>query len=1573
MGKIVLRLSLLCLIFHQLALANNHTDRDSLSNGRLNTEQKNINRHFKGLDSNVPTAFFSQILQKSEFDDAYFQRNFAMDTTTASMVQNARSVIEKLEITQNYVHLISPKDMVTLPIGVKKDIGTITYTLAISKAKIFPEYMEVTAFVHINIPQSDSKGDPTELFFGAEGIKISHKGGIYGDANLVLLGDIGIPINGGNGLVALRGGFDMDTGNVENLTYVTIDCGGFKEMGITADLLFPRSMLEPVDSNFNVIENENVKVEGHFQTIVSDWNDILVEVDLPPFQLTKQGSTDGKGKAGLVFELNKAVFDFSDLRNSPNVIFPQDYQLFLIPGNEQLWRGIYVDTFTVVLPEQFNKRNGGERVQFQASHLLVDGMGVSGGFSVDNILPLHEGNASKWQFSVDHIEAEFVTNNLIGAGFHGKIVLPVSKELTATELSNENPETIKRKTLAYEAIIDPVNDEYILSATANDALSFNVFKATATLTENSYVELKVKEKKFKPRAVLHGSLEILGDNSESENSNPLINFKGITFQNLQLQTESPYFQVDYLGYNGEVKFADFPVTLSEIGFTSTNSMAALSFNLDVNMMEKGFAGNTTLSIVGGFNEDQGLHRWRFQKIELDQIYLEADLGTIQISGMVNIKRDDPVYGNGFYGELGATFNGIAVDASAWFGRKDFRYWFVDTYVDLSNSLTPSYIGPAKVNGIGGGAYYKMSKKPGTYSAMIPSGQSYVPNPNNGLGFRALIGFALTNEKAFNGKVGFEMDFNNHYGLNRVMFFGEGHIVKALDFEFGDKFKQKLKGMEEQINSFGENNPTMERLKETNLVDYSKVSFPQDGLTFDVGIDAHFAMEMDFQHRTFHAELEIYVNTPGGFFQGVGPKGRAGWAVFHIEPDEWYLHIGTPEDRIGLKLGLGSFSLKSTSYLMIGDNIPGSPPPPSIVAEILGVELSSLDYMRDLNALESGMGFAFGSDFSIDTGDMTFLIFYARFQAGLGFDIMIKDYGETACKGSGQIGIDGWYANGQAYAYLQGELGINIKLFFVRKKIPIIKAGAAVLLQAKLPNPAWFKGYLGGHFNLLGGLVKGRFRFKIELGEECEVIGGAPLGGLKVISDVTPRDGAGEMDVFTVPQAAFNMRINHPFELEDDEGVKTYRILLDEYSVTKDGSAITGELKWNENNDLANFVSHDILPPNSSIHVKVAVSFQEWRGGRWITLTEGGKPAKEIEERSFTTGEAPDYIPITNIVYCYPVIDQRYFYQNERRSGYVKLERGQPYLFAPETDWVQYTKFESESQIVGANGVSYNASNKMVHFDFPTLQNQQNYTFKLLSASPKEATAGSTSENYAAQDTGQEGNSVEVRNREITTTAQIAAETEVLVYDFSTSQYNTFKEKISDKKVDKYLLDPIYSNVHALQVDVVPSERFGKEEMLGDKYTGGLPMITRQAVLSDSYYHEVIDPLIYEGYPLESRFTVDRDVIELGLPPKKGVDIMTWYISYLESNPNYSLLDKRIPYRYNLPFYYKQDFIDIQYKVVNAYLHKPDKYQSQISRYNYIINGTMPPIRTGDYKVMFQYMLPGNIPGTSQIFMYNNPY
>ena len=1036
-----------------------------------------------------------------------------------------------------------------------------------------------------------------------------------------------------------------------------------------------------------------------------------------------------------------------------------------------------------------------------------------------------------------------------------------------------------------------------------------------------------------------------------------------------------------MGYEGDVKFARFPVTISEIGITANERKTSLSFAIDVNLMGKGFSGGTKLDIVGKFYEENELQRWKFDRVDIQRIKVAADLGSVKFKGHVDIKDDDPVYGDGFYGELEADFNDINVKATAWFGKTDVRYWYVDAYADLSAMATKPTIGVLEVNGFGGGAYYHMTKKTNPLVLVYegkpvktpgpPSGMDYVPDANSGLGFRPMLGFAIGNERAFNGKVGFEMAFNKHGGLNRVLFFGEAHVMKSIDFKFGDKFKKKLTAMQDKVNNL-ENNAAIEKIKETKLTEYSKLAFPQDGLTFDVGIDAHFSMEMDFQNRSFHSEMEVYVNTPGNFFSGVGPRGRASWAVFHSSTQGWYLHMGTPKDRIGLRVGIGSFSVKATTYLMIGDKIPGSPPPPKAVADILGVNLSNLDYMRDLNALGDGRGFAIGMNLSVDTGDMNFLIFYARFRAGLGFDIMIKDYGETACKGSGQIGVDGWYANGQAYAYLEGELGIKVNLWFYKAKIPIIRAGAAVLLQAKLPNPSWFRGYVGGHFSVLGGLVSGRFRFKIELGYECEIIGGAPLGGLKIISGVTPDDQASEVDVFTAPQAAFNMKINEAFELEDDQGVKTYRILLDEFVVTKEGKLIEGELEWSDSKDVANFISFDVLPPKSTLKTKVVVSFQELRGGSWVTILSKGKKAQEIEERTFTTGEAPDFIPLKNIVYAYPVIDQKYFFQKESKIGFVKLKRGQPYLFKPETNWSQNVRYTNEDGHLVMNTVKYHKGDRKVNFNLSQLQNSKKYTLELISMPEgKEREENSTS--YTEKDTGQEGNTIKVKNKNVQNVVNTEVETALLKYDFNTSKYNTFERKIKAKNVVKHYLDPIYSDVHAIQTDMEASERFDEVELEGSEYSGYKPLIAVEAVLDDSYYKDRIYNLIYEGYPLEADFTFNRNTDKLGLPPIKGLDILTWYVPYLRQKPNFSLLDKRMPFRYNLPYHYKNDFIDLQYKVVNKYLNYPSQYATQIQKYNFIINGIFPAISSGKYKVKMQYVLPGGKLGTKAIFKYKNPF
>src|SRR5690606_13185906 len=386
-----------------------------------------------------------------------------------------------------------------------------------------------------------------------------------------------------------------------------------------------------------------------------------------------------------------------------------------------------------------------------------------------------------------------------------------------------------------------------------------------------------------------------------------------------------------------------------------------------------------------------------------------------------------------------------------------------------------------------------------------------------------------------GGAGFEILFNKHGGVSRMGLYGQAMIMQDLPLNNVEDLLSELKRNPAALEDYmpKDNDSQLAGGRKT-LLEKANTNFPEFGS--GKGIIAYCGIEYDFQNSTLHGSFDVTVNLVGGAIQGSGNGANAGSAVYHYSPNEWYFHIGTPSDRLGLKIGVGSASIKTGGYFMMGSKLPGSPPPPNVVAELLGEDVQALDYMRDLNALGEGMGFAFGSNLAVDTGDINFLILYARFQAGAGFDIMLKDYGQTACsnRGGEQIGINGWYANGQAYAYLQGELGINIKLFFVRKKIPIIKGSAAVLLQAKAPNPVWMKGYVAGDYNLLGGLVKGDFRFKITIGEECELMNASPLGGMKIIADVTPGDGAKDIDVFAAPQATFSMKVNQPIVIPEDD-------------------------------------------------------------------------------------------------------------------------------------------------------------------------------------------------------------------------------------------------------------------------------------------------------------------------------------------------------------------------------------------------------------------------------------------------------
>ena len=1457
--------------------------------------------------------------------------------------------VEKLGL---YVEKLDPTTTKVLPIGLNQKIGNTSATIACASRKDFNGYSELSVFCRIKLPQGN------EIFFGADNVKLSNKGGILGDAKLVLLGDATIPFCGNTMQLILKGGQGSRVTDTNSQTYATFSCSGIKEISVSADVLFSKNMLVALNQSLEPDSTQQVK--GSFKTTITDWNDLLAEFSLQPFAV--------KGLEKFAISVDKAVVDLSDTRNSSGVVFPSGYSN-IVPGQAALWRGVYVNKLKVTLPPEFMKRGSSERVSFEANQMLIDNAGLTGNFAATGLLP--EGTASGWNFSVDKFFLNLEASKLTGGGFEGYILLPVSKEQLGSSC---------QKGIAYKATIMP-GSEYTLVANSLCDVNFDLFQAQAHLNPNSYIEIKVKDGNFRPKAVLNGSMTIEAtkqESSETAKSKSITSIKGIEFQELVLQTESPYIQAKYFGYKGEASIGNFPVSLSDIGLTTNNNEATLSMGVNVNLMAGKITAATRLGIVGEMQNANETTSFVFKKLTIGAVAIDnVSFCGFSISGNVNFLRNDPTMGDGFAGTLKMTTNlgsPVTVNAQAAFGSKPdssnsseaFRYWYVQAMASGFN--VPLFAG-ISMTGLGGGASYHMLKQ-ASKSAQSLCGIDYTPDKLYGLGFNAKINFK--GAEAFTGEAGFEMMFSAGNGLSNMGLYGKAYFAPPASItSFYSDIAKTRNYMAEQMKSTLsniQNSSTYTKLAENgkfaDLADnIQPVNTTLDGAA---SMLAKVGMNYDFTNNVLHATAEAYIKTPGNIIRGAGLNNKAGWVVLHFEPKEWYVHIGTPTDPIGLKMGVGSLSAETKSYFMIGSRIPASPAPPTEVAQILNVSSQSLDYMRDLNALGDGKGFAFGSKLSINTGDLRFLMFYANFSAGLGFDIMLKNYGDAHCEGSSEpIGINGWYANGQAYAYMQGELGIQVKLMFIKKRIPIVSAGAALLLQAKLPNPTWFSGQMGGYFNVLGGLVKGKYSFKVTLGNDCKIIAGSdnPLDDIKIISDLTPADQSTAVDVFTTPQAVFNMPVNKPFTLENGS---TYRVKLDGFTISKGVASIPGKLTLNSNNDAVTFESTEILPPVSELKAMISVSFEQKNGSSWQTVFDDGKKVTEQRELFFTTGTAPNNIPMKNIAYCYPVKDQKYFFPLENaRQAYVQLKQGQAYLFE-DAQYTQQVQLSSGGSVVTAP-FRYDASSQRIVMTLPELKTAQPYSFTLAGV------PAANNSNNVKQETSTiatDGNDIKVTNQKAVGVVTSSEARTYLTYNFKTSQYYGFRDKMAAKTLTNALYQIILTDVGALQADVAGSEAFDDAELWGVDLSGAKPLIQPVALLNDSWYTQDIQPRIYQQYPLDAGITISRDTSVVGFPPVRGVEAMTWYKTMSDKEPYRSDLMTRLPYRYYQDYYYYNDFRELQNKVVNKYSYNFNAVPERLSQI--FIKGTYPLMRRGNYPVLFRYILPGNIQSSTFNFEFKNP-
>lgn len=1392
---------------------------------------------------------------------------------------------------------LDPLALTTLPLALSQNVGGQEYLIAIEQMIFTPQGAEMSAFMALDVPFAER-----QIAFGGDRIGFS-PGGLTGasENQLALLMDIPVRLSN-----EVRFWVRGETGE----TFVRFDCSGFKGFSLKTSFEFCDQLIVKEDLLGNPIPDEYVNADLLVEA--RGWDQFMGAVNIDRFQ-----AVDLEGWS---FEVTNAWVDMSDLANPAGMIFPEAYtDLDLMTINPNLWRGFYLQEATVWLPEEFSKNQGSDsRISISAQNLLIDQQGFSGVLAADNLLTLDEGNAGGWGFSVEHVEVAFEANVIVGGTMLGQVALPISEQ----------------EPLKYAGFIES-GGNYGLTVqlqgqNAQDGLDVPMFGlAHLELLPGSSVGLVSRKdpasgvRQFMGQADLSGILRMKTGSGGNSADLP-----SLRFEKLRLNHNQRRFQLGgiSLGNDGESgQFGGFPVSLNHIRIlnpATDTSQIGLQFELDVRLQKaenQGFSGQGHMTVWADqwVGEDQKQH-YRFDRLQMGAIRVAVAMDPIKIDGQFHFFNDDPMYGNGFQGGIIGGINKWSMEVNVLFGNTgNFRYWYVDGAAAFPTAIQLGNTG-LELNGFSGGAYRHMKQAgfqpPVTHDSdaanpksvsiigMTRSGIRYLPDPETALGLKAGVQFSNSGPDIFKGDATFEMAFNRHGGINRIQFRGNVEIAPPTDM-LGD-----LTALTEMAESVGATGSAINRAPTGN-------------------IRGSAILDYDFINAVFNGSLTVHVNVMNVIYGDAGPDDLAGWSHLYFSENTWYLHAGTPTQPMRLTM-LGAVTAEA--YLMVGHGLPDPQAPPPEVMSTLNV--TDVAANRNPFALSSGSGMAFGASLALTTGNLSFAMFYAHFSAGVGFDVMMTRYPGATCVGlPGLVGINGWYANGQAYAYLQGKIGVRVDLPIVKGNYDILDIAAAALMEAELPNPTWLRGTVGGHYSLLNGLVTGECRFQVEVGDRCDMVGGdAPtsaLSGVGVIAQVTPAQDSKDVDVFTNPQAIFNLPIDQTFQFRDEQGTNnTYRVHLESLTLQHEGKDIPHMLVWNDDHTVVALEPQELLPGQAALTLSTTVAFQQLESGQWVDVKENGETLQETASSTFTSGGRPEVLREDNIRYAYPLRDMVNFYPEESNRGFIQLRLPQDYLFDHDPAWKQIAYFEAASGATAWTEATWNQNKHRVEFDIPAgLVPDASYTLQLLDVpqtSPLLVDANVDSETAALTPTVVNGDTSTVNINTQTAVGNLEQlETQVLyTLDMRTSLYTSLAAKVQARTVvGNYVFRTGYGGTtYPLQRVQMP-EYFESREVLGNAAFN--PLVVYQADLADEWhYQKEIKPWVYENYPNFGYLITNRVVANYGAPPVRHVYFRGATLMSSQQTGR-AATGYTLDLIYGLPITYHRDFANLKAKVVSDQIAK----------------------------------------------------
>ena len=250
---------------------------------------------------------------------------------------------------------------------------------------------------------------------------------------------------------------------------------------------------------------------------------------------------------------------------------------------------------------------------------------------------------------------------------------------------------------------------------------------------------------------------------------------------------------------------------------------------------------------------------------------------------------------------------------------------------------------------------------------------------------------------------------------------------------------------------------------------------------------------------------------------------------NLSTPKWHVYIGEPDYEKRCKITFIDFDAKivkvkvgANVYVCFGNELPGNgqlPPIPAEISEFLnggskeGVKSASRGEAD--KARRNGVtGITGNVKGGVMVGAQVFG--FIKFDLGLisadmgvqaGFDLSLRNLSGGWCtnlnhgKGA-KPGHNGWYAEGQMYAYLYAVLKLHIRLGFYNNSFNLLDAGIGGMFRCALPNPNYAVGKARIKLKLLGGLVNVNRSFSFECGEVCDMFYGNPLDNFDMWSEMS---------------------------------------------------------------------------------------------------------------------------------------------------------------------------------------------------------------------------------------------------------------------------------------------------------------------------------------------------------------------------------------------------------------------------------------------------------------------------------------